>query len=79
VNLDEAKDKQKAIDKFKAWGATWRHIHTGEGWNTKLAETYGVHGIPACFLIDREGKVVSTDAQGKELERQLQELLGDDY
>jgi thiol-disulfide isomerase/thioredoxin len=37
---------------------------------------YGIFGIPAMFLVDKDGKVVSTSARGEELDRLLVELLG---
>ena len=48
----------------------------GAGWNHPMAEYYGVMGIPATMLLDREGKVVSMGIRGGELGRQLAKLLG---
>jgi thiol-disulfide isomerase/thioredoxin len=45
----------------------------GEG---SMADYYGVFSIPRPILVDREGRVVSMNARGPELERQLQKLLG---
>lgn len=41
-----------------------------------LADYYGVMSIPLAILVGRDGKVISTSAQGPELERLLEELLG---
>ena len=46
----------------------WRQIFDGEEWNGPLAEKYGVRSIPAPFLLDREGKVISVNARGPRLE-----------
>lgn len=48
----------------------------GAGWNHPMAKYYGVMGIPATMLLDREGKVVSMGVRGGELGRQLEKLLG---
>ena len=46
------------------------------GWDNSLANYYGISGIPAAFLLDKEGKVVSMNAIGPELNRLLEEVLG---
>ena len=48
----------------------------GTGWQHPIAVRYGVTSIPAAFLVDKEGKVVSTEARGQELDRLLKQLLG---
>jgi thiol-disulfide isomerase/thioredoxin len=40
-----------------------------------MAEKYGVRSIPAAFLVDREGKLVSKDARGPQLEHLLSKLF----
>ena len=47
-----------------------------KGWQHPMAVRYAVSTIPAAFLVDREGKVVSTNARGEELERQLEKIFG---
>ncbi len=47
---------------------------------SKVAERFGVDGIPATFYIDREGKVVSSEVgfPGEAaMERAVQEILKD--
>lgn len=46
----------------------WRHIFDGQRWSGHLVEQYGVRSIPAPFLIDREGKVISVKARGSLLD-----------
>ena len=40
-----------------------------------FSETYRINGIPALFLFDKDGKLVSTRVRGENLEKQLEELL----
>jgi len=49
-------------------GMTWHHIMQGGGWNTPLAKKYNVRSIPQMYLLDHEGKVISTSARGSRLE-----------
>ncbi len=79
INLDntlEACEKYVSQEEL-----TWPNIFSdkdGErGWDAPLVQYYGVSGIPTAILVDKEGKVVSLRARGQELDRLLQELLGD--
>jgi peroxiredoxin len=58
VSIDEdAEAWEKARDKYELTG-----LHTRvDGWKAKVAEDYGVRGIPAYFLVDREGKFATED------------------
>jgi len=42
----------------------WRHIFDAQKWSGDLVQQYGVRSIPAPFLIDRKGKVISVKARG---------------
>ncbi len=46
------------------------------GWQHPMATHYGIMGIPAAILVDRDGTVLSINADGPDLARQLNELLG---
>jgi len=41
-----------------------------------LQQYYGVFSIPQAILVDREGRVVSMNARGPELERLLEKHIG---
>jgi thiol-disulfide isomerase/thioredoxin len=47
------------------------------GWNHPMSRRYGVTAIPQVILVDKEGKVVSTQARGEALGELLRDLLGD--
>jgi len=55
----------------------WRQVFDGEGWKTPLVEKYGVRGIPAQFLIDGEGRVISVQARGERLGALIEAEIGD--
>jgi thiol-disulfide isomerase/thioredoxin len=55
----------------------WTTLHEKEAGGRHPAATYyGIFGIPAVILIDKEGNVVSLNARGPELGRLLAEQLG---
>ena len=47
----------------------WRQIFDGKRWNSSLVQKYGVLDIPAPFLLDREGRVISVKARGRLLNK----------
>ena len=65
VSLDTKKAEwQKAIrqDKMK-----YTQVIDKTGWNSKVAERYFVDFLPTNFLLDRQGKIVAINIEGKEL------------
>lgn len=72
LDTDEA-----ALRKFiKENQLPWRQVFDGKGWKTPLAQQYGVRGIPAQFLIDQEGTVISVKASGKRLKGLVKAEIG---
>jgi thiol-disulfide isomerase/thioredoxin len=53
----------------------WPQYFDGKFWKNDYAALYGINGIPAMFLIDQEGKTVSTNARGEKLEAEVKRLL----
>lgn len=82
ISLDEGTDKDKVQEFLKERKIPWTTLFEESkeegkgGWATPLAVHYGISGIPTCILINAEGKVVSLQARGGELEEQLAKLLG---
>ncbi len=80
ISLDEDKDAlTQFLDKEKLpWDTLYdddpgRHGFEG----VKLAQEFGIDAIPATFLVDQKGKIVSIAARGEQLQSQLATLLGD--
>jgi thiol-disulfide isomerase/thioredoxin len=75
VSLDAEKDRQKLLDYCREHELPWPQHFDGKGWKNEFAVRYAVRAIPAMFLLDQEGKVVSTDARGPKLEAEIRRLL----
>jgi peroxiredoxin len=73
VSLDKEANAWKAA--IKKDNLTWVHGSELKHWNSAVAQTYGVTGIPATYLLDKEGKVVAKNLRGAALEAKLAELL----
>lgn len=66
ISLDN--DETVLCEFIKENQLPWRQIFDGEGWSGPLAKKYGVRSIPAPFLLDQEGKVISVNARDPLLE-----------
>lgn len=73
VSLDEDNaDWEAAIKKDNL---TWKHVSDLKGWESAVAKLYQVEGIPATFILDKEGKIVAKNLRGAELEAKVKSLL----
>ena len=75
VSLDT--DKTRLRDYLKENEIPWRQIFSGQGWQSPLARQYGINSIPAPWLIDRDGKLITHRARGSKLEQLVVEALKD--
>lgn len=53
----------------------WPQYFDGKWWKNDISTQYAINGIPAMFLLDQSGKIVSTNARGEVLEREVKRLL----
>ncbi len=54
----------KAVKKDRL---TYTQVVDYDGWLSKVAEKYYVDALPTTFLVDRSGKIVAINLEGKEL------------
>ncbi len=74
VNLD---NDRAEVDRFlKESKIPWAQIFEGGGMESRLATEFGIFSLPTMFLVDGEGKVVTTAPRtAAELDRQLEKTL----
>ena len=73
VSLDVKKEAWlKAIKKDKL---TYTQVNDNTGWNSKIAELYFVDMLPTNFLLDKTGKIVAINIEGKEMFDKVKSLL----
>jgi len=53
----------------------WPQYYDGKFWKNDISTRYDIASIPAMFLIDQEGKLVTTEARGPKLEAEVKRLL----
>ncbi|MEJ1972739.1 MAG: TlpA disulfide reductase family protein [Lacunisphaera sp.] len=75
VSLDGAADKAKLVDFLAEQKIPWPQHFDGRGWKNEFAAKYAINAVPAMFLLDPDGRIVSTNARGEALEREVKKLL----
>ncbi|UKJ06758.1 TlpA disulfide reductase family protein [Solitalea lacus] len=75
VSLDFPKGKTNWLNAIKKDNLTWTQVSDLNGWQNEVALLYGVHSVPANWLIDKDGKIVAKNLRGENLEKKLAELL----
>jgi thiol-disulfide isomerase/thioredoxin len=73
--------KREALETFlkkhpEPWPQIFFEGKETSGWDNPIAKRYDIRGIPAIFLIDREGKLAARDLRGSQLERAVAMSLG---
>jgi thiol-disulfide isomerase/thioredoxin len=67
--------KKVLLDFTANAGMTWPQYFDGKFWKNDIAKKYAINAIPAMFLLDQDGRVVSTNARGPKLESEVKRLL----
>lgn len=76
VSLDQERDRQKFIELVAKEALAWPQRFEGKGWRDPFALEFTIMAIPAMFLLDQQGRLVTTDARGERLEAEVRRLLG---
>lgn len=77
VSIDDKRDLWLgAINKYKL---PWIQLSSLKGWKCPVAQLYQVTAVPAMFLLDAEGRIVSDKARGEVLEQEVARLCGGDH
>lgn len=74
ISLDQEEGELKRVTKAKKM--TWPQYFDGKGWQNDFAQKYGVDGIPAMWLVNKQGIVTDTDAR-KGLAEKVEKLLAE--
>ncbi len=61
ISFDQSKE---ALEKFVAREKTeWPQYFDGEGWGNKYGAEFGIHAIPAMWLVDKQGNLRDVDGR----------------
>lgn len=76
ISFDRIGDKEKLIKFVADEQLHWPHWFNESGGRNPFGVKYNLRSIPATFLLDRNGLLVTTDTHGDKLEAALQKLMG---
>ena len=68
-------DEKKLRDYLKENEIPWRQVFSGKGWNSPVAQQYGIRAIPALWLIDKDGTLITYQARGDVLAQLVKDAL----
>lgn len=67
ISLDT--DEKRLRDYLKENDIAWRQVFSGRGWQSPVSQQFGIRAIPAPWLIDRDGTLITKQARGRALEK----------
>ena len=73
ISIDENTDDWKkavAADKI-----SWLQVNENGGWNAPVANLWKIDQIPTSYLLDKQGKIVARDLEGRQLDEKINQLL----
>ena len=73
VSIDQKKNDW--ISAIRKDNLTWIQVVDQKGWYAPSTYAYGLEGIPASFLLDKQGIVRGINLTGKDLSREIRKLL----
>ena len=74
VSFDQSKE---SLQKFTATNEMpWPQYFDGLGWQNKIGQEQGINGIPAMYLVDKQGRLRELDARSK-LAARVEKLLAE--
>jgi len=74
ISLD--KDKTSLVNYTASNGMTWPQYFDGKGWDNSISSGFGIQSIPAMWLVNKQGYVVTTNGR-EDLEGQVEKLLAE--
>lgn len=75
ISLDGAADLEKLRQFVEKENVPWPQYYDGQKWKTPLAQKFSITSIPATMLLGTDGRLVTTEARGKNLETEIKRLL----
>ncbi len=75
ISLDT--DENRLRNYLKENAIAWRQVFSGKGWQSPVSQQYSIRGIPAPWLLARDGTPISHRARGRALEALVAEAVKD--
>ena len=72
VSLDDKKENW--VNAIENNALNWDHVSSLKGWKCPVVKLYNINGVPAMFLIDKEGRIAASGLRGEELVEKVSAL-----
>ncbi|WP_177207021.1 TlpA disulfide reductase family protein [Prevotella sp. KH2C16] len=72
ISLDDNKDKW--VGAIKKYQLPWLQLSSLKGWKCPVAKLYNVSAVPAMVLLDENGLIITDNARGEALEKEVSKL-----
>jgi thiol-disulfide isomerase/thioredoxin len=77
ISLDELAARERVKQIIRQKNIPWPQRFEGKGFRAdSFAKEYQVTSLPTVYLLDKEGKIVDTNARGERLEPLIKQMLG---
>ena len=73
ISLDN--DEKMLREHLNKHDIPWRQVYSGKRWQSPIPQQYGIRNIPAGWLIDRDGTLISQQANGSLLEHLVSDAV----
>jgi thiol-disulfide isomerase/thioredoxin len=75
ITFDKVPDRAKLVKFIADESLVWPHFFNEQGGANFFGDRYNIRSIPATFLLDRDGRLVTTDTRGEKLDQEIQRIL----
>lgn len=75
VGVCSDEHRETALNYVEKNQLNWPQVFEIGMWNHQISQRYGIIGIPTIFLIDPDGKIISDDPRGAQIERAVKKAL----
>lgn len=73
ISLD--RNKEQWVQAIKQDNINWPQVSDLKYWDSKVVKEFNITGIPANFLLDREGKIIGKNLRGQALQNKLESVM----
>ena len=67
IGVSLGENEAELRDFIKEHNIPWIFIFDGKGWDSELAQFFGINSVPSQWLIDRDGKILSLSTREEKL------------
>ena len=75
IGISMDKDRQKLESYLETHKIPWPNYYDGKSWDNEISSRFGIRGIPAIMLLDRDGVVRKTRIRGSAIRESVAELI----